>query len=217
MSPKVGMEPVRQAQIIEAALNLIASNGSHNVSIQDVATEAGLSKGAVLHYYPTKDKLFAATFREYFRRMFELCRDGMAQHDDPLGKMKSIGDLLFNEDSQFGTGYPLYLECMARAIYEETFHRLFHDWVTGWINLLMGAIEEGMEKGDFRKVNAEETARAISAFCQGLISRWYLDREKHMAEWARDTLKDYAESLLIGEESAKKRREGGVIQQDFAE
>ena len=197
MSPKVGIEPVRQAQIIEAALRLIATHGSHNVSIQSVATEAGLSKGAVLHYYPTKNELFAAVFREFFRRMFERSRDTMARHVDPMEKLRSIGDWLFDKsDPIVSLGYPLYLECMARAVYEETFHRLFHDWVNDWVELLKGAIEEGIEKGVFVNVNPEETARAISGFCQGVASRWYLDREQHSTEWARETLRSYGEAVL---------------------
>lgn len=197
MSPKVGVEPVRQAQIIEAALRLIAKRGSHNVSIQDVATEAGLSKGAVLHYYPTKDELFAAVFTDFFRQIFERCKTTMAQHDDPLDKLRSIGEWLFDEsDPTLGIGYPLYLECMARAVYEKTFHYLFQEWVKNWVDLLKSAIEDGIKRGEFVNVNPEETARAISAFCQGMASRWYLDREKHMTDWARETLKNYTQALL---------------------
>ncbi len=197
MSPKVGIEPVRQSQIIEAALRLIAKNGSYNVSIQSVATEAGLSKGAVLHYYPTKNELFAAVFREFFRQIFERSKSAMARHDDPLEKLRSVGDGLFDEsDPTFSVGYPLYLECMARAVYEETFHNLFHEWVTSWAELIKGAIEDGIERGDFADVDPEESAMAICALCQGVVSRWFLDRDQHATRWARETLSSYTETLL---------------------
>jgi AcrR family transcriptional regulator len=197
MSPKVGIEPIRQAQIIEAALRRIAKQGSHNVSVQDVATEARLSKGAVLHYYPTKEELFAAVFREFFRRIFERSKRTMAKHEDPLEKLRSFGDWLFDEnDPAVNPGYPLYFECMARAVYEDIFNCLFREWVNNWIELLVSAIEEGIRRGEFRKVNPEIAARSLSAFCQGIASRWYLDRERHPTEWARETLRDYAETLL---------------------
>jgi len=192
------IEPDRQSQIIEAALKLIARNGSHNVSIQDIATEARISKGAVLHYFPTKEELFASAFREFFHQFFERTKNTMAQHDDPLQKLRCIGDWLFDEnDATVRMGYPLYLECMSRALYEKLFHRLFHDWVTSWIDLLRDAIEEGIRRGCFKSdINPEDTARAISAFCQGVASRWYLDRDHHLTAWARDTLKNYTEGLL---------------------
>jgi len=201
MSPKVGVEPLRQAQITEATLRLIARNGSHNVSIQDVASEAGLSKGAVLHYYPTKDKLFATVFKEYFRQVFEQCKATMAEHDEPLEKLRSIGKWLFTEhDPLIDVGYPLYLECMSRALYEENFHVLFQEWVSNWVDLLKAAIEEGIRQGEFNPVHPEDSARAISAFCQGIASRWYLDRKQHGTQWAIQTLIDYTETLLLKEQ-----------------
>jgi AcrR family transcriptional regulator len=198
MSPKLKPENGRQTQIIDAALGLIARHGSHNVSIQSVATEAGLSKGAVLYYFPTKEELFAAAFKEFFRQFFERTKSTMALYDDPVEKLRSIGEWLFDEnDATVRLGYPLYLECMARAVYEKMFHHLFHDWVTSWIELLKEAIEDGIERGTFRSdIQPEPTARSISAFCQGVASRWYLDRDHHLTDWARETLRNYTEALL---------------------
>jgi len=197
MSPKVGVEPIRQAQIIEAAFRLIAKRGSYNVSVQSVATEAGLSKGAVLHYYPTKDELFTAVFREFFRQIFEWLKETITRDDNNLEKLRSISDGLLDEDNSFiSIGYPLYIGCMARAVYEETYNQLFREWVDSWVELVTGVIEEGVEQGEFNRVHPEEAAKAISAFCQGLASRWYLDRNQHSTEWARETLRSYTTALL---------------------
>lgn len=189
-------ESFRQTQIIEATLRLIARNGSHNVSIQDVATEAGLSKGAILHYFPAKEELFAATFREFFRQIFERSKNTMDRYDDPIEKIRSFEWLFDENDPTVRLGYPIYLECMARAVYEELFQGLIREWVDNWVELLRGAIEAGIGTGQFKEVNVEETARAISAFCQGISTRWYLHREQHLTAWARETLRSYTESLL---------------------
>ena len=198
MSPKVGIEPIRQTQIIESAFRLFAKHGSNNVSIQSVATEAGMSKGAVLHYYPTKDQLFAAVFREFFRRMFEWIKQTIALYDSHPEKLQSIIDgLLEEEDSFVGTGYPLYIECMALSLNEEIYNQLFGEWVNNWVSLVAGVIEEGIKRGEFASVDPEQAARSLSAFCQGVASRWYLDREHHSTEWARKTLRDFSESILL--------------------
>jgi AcrR family transcriptional regulator len=197
MSPKVGVEPIRQTQIIEAAFRLFAKHGSNNVSIQSVATEAGLSKGAVLHYYPTKNKLFAAVFKEFFRRMFEGIKQSIALCDSQGEKLGSITGGLLDESASFiGIGYPLYIECMALSLSDETYNRLFSEWVNNWVELVATVIEDGVEAGEFAQVDPEETARALSAFCQGVASRWYLDKERHSTEWARKTLSGYTEALL---------------------
>lgn len=197
MSPKSATESRRQTQIIEAALRLIAKRGSYNVSIQSVATEAGLSKGAVLHYYPTKEALFAAVFRDFFRQIFERSKNTMDLYSDPLEKIRSFEWLFDDTDPTMRLGYPIYIECMARAVYEEPFHHLFQEWVNNWVNLLTQAIEDGIQRGQFREVDAQQTARAISAFCQGVATRWFLHREQHLTPWARETLKGYTETLLV--------------------
>jgi AcrR family transcriptional regulator len=46
-----------KAHIIEAAKRVIARNGIHNASIQSIVEEAGISKGALYHYYKNKDAL----------------------------------------------------------------------------------------------------------------------------------------------------------------
>jgi AcrR family transcriptional regulator len=197
MSPKIGVESMRQTQIIEAAFRLFAKYGSHNVSIQSVATEAGLSKGAVLHYYPTKDRLFAAVFREFFQRMFDWIKQTISLYDTQSEKLGAIGEGLLDESNSFvGIGYPLYIECMALSLNEETYSRLFGEWVNSWVEIVANVIKDGVEAGEFAEVNAEETARAMSAFCQGIASRWYLDREHHCTEWAREALASYTEALL---------------------
>jgi AcrR family transcriptional regulator len=197
MSPKVGVEQMRQAQIIEAAFRLFAQLGSNNVSIQSVATEAGLSKGAVLHYYPTKDILFAAVFREFLWRIFEWIKGSISHYDSHRERLSTISDGLLAEDNSFvGKAYPLYIECMALSLNKKIYNQLFSEWVNNWVEIVAGVIEDGIEAGEFAKVDPEEAARTLSAFCQGVASRWYLDREHHSTEWARRAFTSYTDVLL---------------------
>jgi hypothetical protein len=121
----------------------------------------------------------------------------MSRYDSQLEKLGSISDGLLDESNSFvGTGYPLYIECMALSLNEETFGRLFGEWVNNWVELVANVIKDGVEEGEFAQVNPEEAAKALSAFCQGVASRWYLDRERHSTEWAREALRSYTEALL---------------------
>jgi AcrR family transcriptional regulator len=50
-------EEHRKNQIIQAAFAVIATNGYNNFTIEDIANQAGLSKGGVLHYFKTKEDI----------------------------------------------------------------------------------------------------------------------------------------------------------------
>lgn len=190
---------IKVKRIISSAQEVIAKKGGFSVSIQDVADSAGISKGAVLHYFPTKDKLFMAVFEDFFETIFERGKIEMSRVEDPVEKLKSFADWLYDSKEPAGPiGYPLFFECMYRAVYDKKFKNAFHSWITGWVTMLEGAIREAINQGKVNGIDPEETARAISAAYQGMASRWYLDRARHPDEWAKKVVRDTIDLILHG-------------------
>ena len=91
-------------QVLDAARELFAEQGIDAVSMQDIATKAGVSKANVFHHFASKEALYIAVIRActqyknaiipeliaskapFEARLFELLR-GQLQHmsDDPRG------------------------------------------------------------------------------------------------------------------------------------
>ncbi|MDN3651609.1 transcriptional regulator BetI [Thalassotalea ponticola] len=61
--PKVGMEPIRRQQLIDATLESVAELGLHATTINSISKRAGLSSGIISHYFGGKDGLLEATVR----------------------------------------------------------------------------------------------------------------------------------------------------------
>lgn len=63
----------RQAEtkrkILDATVAYIDELGYHRTTIQGVAREAGLTVGAIRHYFPSKEELLAAVLRDGFRKL----------------------------------------------------------------------------------------------------------------------------------------------------
>jgi AcrR family transcriptional regulator len=63
----------RQAEtkrkILSATVAYIDELGYHRTTIQGVAREAGLTVGAIRHYFPSKEELLAAVLRDGFRKL----------------------------------------------------------------------------------------------------------------------------------------------------
>lgn len=178
------LEDARKGQILQAALVKISQAGSANVTLDDIAREAGLSKGGVAYYYPTKDSLCRATFREFFTRIFTRSSDTMKACPGPLEKLLSFGWLYSWDDPDVNLGYPLLFDCQAMAARDEEYRKLFHEWVDGWITMLGDAVREGVDAGIFPEMDPEDTARTISSIYHGIAVRWYLDRVSHTTDWA---------------------------------
>ncbi len=62
--PKLGMQPIRQRQLIDATLEAINAVGMHDATIAQIARRAGVSTGIISHYFKDKNGLLEATMRD---------------------------------------------------------------------------------------------------------------------------------------------------------
>ncbi|MFT7703502.1 UNVERIFIED_CONTAM: TetR family transcriptional regulator, partial [Salmonella enterica subsp. enterica serovar Typhimurium] len=49
--PKLGMQPIRRRQLIDATLDAINEVGMHDATIAQIARRAGVSTGIISHYF----------------------------------------------------------------------------------------------------------------------------------------------------------------------
>lgn len=63
--PKVGMEPIRRAEAINAALECFCNYGIEKTTIEMVAQRAGFSKGIVAYYFKTKHQLLIECLKAF--------------------------------------------------------------------------------------------------------------------------------------------------------
>jgi AcrR family transcriptional regulator len=54
----------RRAEVLQAALEVFGEVGFERATLQDVAERAGVTKGALYHYFDSKDQLFLELMRE---------------------------------------------------------------------------------------------------------------------------------------------------------
>ncbi|MEJ8547231.1 TetR/AcrR family transcriptional regulator [Brevibacillus borstelensis] len=63
--PKVGMEPKRRADVINATLTCISNHGIDGMTLEKVAEYADCSKGVVTYYFKNKDNLTIEAFKAF--------------------------------------------------------------------------------------------------------------------------------------------------------
>ncbi|MEW9551364.1 TetR/AcrR family transcriptional regulator [Nonomuraea sp. NPDC050783] len=80
---QVKEEPVRQRLLAEAT-RLFAERGFESTSVQEVVVAAGVTKGAMYHYFDSKDDLL----REIYGRVLRMQMDRLAQIADGPGTVE---------------------------------------------------------------------------------------------------------------------------------
>jgi AcrR family transcriptional regulator len=90
-----------RTRILKAAANLIRKRGYARFRTAEVAKEAGLSRGAQLHHFPTKDSLVVATLEHVFEQAQMLSRRRASAVNRPRDLIEAViedaREFFFNE------------------------------------------------------------------------------------------------------------------------
>lgn len=88
--PKVGMEPIRRRELIQAAIEAIHARGSLDVTIRDIARHAGVSQGLAHHYFGSKDRLILSAMRFLMAQYSEQVRQLLRRAKGPRARVTAI-------------------------------------------------------------------------------------------------------------------------------
>lgn len=76
-SPRIDIASIRREQIVAAAANIIALRGIQSLSLSEIESETGMSRGQLTYYYRTKEDILLAVFDRTVQRMREqMAHDG---------------------------------------------------------------------------------------------------------------------------------------------
>ena len=81
----------RRAELIRIAYKVMARDGVHRVPLQQIATEAGVSKGLLIYHFQTKDGLVLASLEWVLEATEARIRDHLAESDDPVDRHRKGG------------------------------------------------------------------------------------------------------------------------------
>ncbi|AVI00195.1 TetR/AcrR family transcriptional regulator (plasmid) [Streptomyces sp. WAC00288] len=80
----------RRAQLISIGLRLLTTRPIHDMSIDEVAAEAGISRGLLFHYFPTKRDYYVAVVHAGGRRL--LLHATAPDEGTPTDRVRGIVD-----------------------------------------------------------------------------------------------------------------------------
>ena len=167
----------RKQQILEAAMAVFARKGFDGASMDDIVRESGISKGGLYWHFKSKDDIIAAILRQFFDQEMADTEAIVAQ-DGPAGqRLLHLARHLADEmEKSFGL-LPISLEFYAVAARRESVRAFLQDYYDSYRATLQKLVEEGIENGEFRPVDAAGATTAIIAAFEGLILLWAIHPE----------------------------------------
>ncbi|GHO50295.1 TetR/AcrR family transcriptional regulator [Ktedonospora formicarum] len=197
MSPRPDVSEERKNQILEAALAVFARLGFHESRMDDIASQAGLSKAALYLYYKSKDAIIAALLKHFFVQEFKRVQ-GLFE----TNREETVSEQLLLLARQFAEALPWMTQAMpiafefyAIAGRNKEVRQFLKAYFQDYRALLTRLIQRGIEHGEFCEVSAEATAIMLAALFEGLALLFFVDPEA--IRWA-DEAETSVRLLLFG-------------------
>ncbi|MFA9430267.1 TetR/AcrR family transcriptional regulator [Egicoccus sp. AB-alg2] len=165
----------RAVELVRCTYRVMARQGSHRLSLQDIAEEAGVSKGLLLYHFKTKDNLLVATMRWALQRTAERIQRGTADASDARDALRSLVQAVF-VSPQLNRDFNLfYLDLVEHAARVEAYQEL-HQLLRTVINdLYAQVIQRGVDEGVFDVEDVDGAARVMRAQIEGTFLQWMQD------------------------------------------
>lgn len=122
--PKVGMEPIRRKQLIEATIASIHKQGFAATTVKEIGAAAGVSPGIIHHYFGGKNELLEATMAQLLEDLRTVTINGLKKAKGPEERVEAIIDANFAGDFFSQQALTAWLAFWAQVPHMEGFRRL---------------------------------------------------------------------------------------------
>ncbi len=136
-------------RILEAACDLIASDGIDDVRIARVATRARASTALVHHYFSTREELLAEALVHSFETAGQERFAGVSGGEDATHDLALAIDACLPLPGPQERDWTLWVELWLRAVRDESMRPLAAELYQRYRKWFQAAIEAGISSGEF--------------------------------------------------------------------
>ena len=141
----------RRDEILRAATDLFSEKGYHEVTMEEIAEEMGVSKGTIYNYFSSKENLYLEILKESFEAIEELLHEEIENSDPATLKLRKLLATIF-------TFYRRNLKVLRILSRDETHllkehFELTEKWRSRRVRLYERIIEKGIDEGSFVRQN----------------------------------------------------------------
>jgi TetR/AcrR family acrAB operon transcriptional repressor len=185
--------------ILDAALKVFSRQGYAATRLEDIAKEAGVTRGAVYHHFDGKTELYEALTTERFEAAMQGVNQIMTQGGSPRELIRSlmIHSLELLEDDG------LYRTVQELVLFKTSFSPELEKVITAKINntnnlvnYLRKIVTQGIQANEFRSdLDPQSAAVAIVGLVNGVTMLWLMSPQSFSLKKKAATI---ADSFLLG-------------------
>ena len=166
--PKIvpGYSEAARAKVTDAALKVFAKKGYRETTMDDIAKELGVTKGALYHYYRLKVDILKEIYdvshgavRNFFHKSLK--------DSDPIEGIQGLFDLATGSFKEF---VPVQLEILSYATQDEEVKRVIMEDYKEDLVIVESYLQTLVKKGKIRRdVDMKLLASSLQALSLGML------------------------------------------------
>ncbi len=206
LTPQRRREQTRE-YLLRAAAQVFAERGFHGASLDDVASVAGFTKGAVYSNFKGKDDLFLALLELRFEEEMRSLRAILEATEEPATQLPALVDLLRQQfdaaESDWGT---LFQEFCVYAMRNPEARDKLAAFERADVKAVAGIISAERERHGLEALESpQHTARIVVALTRGLFMMRLIDSDAVDGALLEAALAFIARAMTAPEDSPPDR------------
>jgi TetR/AcrR family acrAB operon transcriptional repressor len=172
---------VTRNSLLDAALTVFSKQGYEATRLEDIADEAGVTRGAIYHHFGGKAELFNALIDERFARANQMMQDVIEEGGTPLQILRRlmVRSLQFlEEDADYRAVQEMVSFKTAMIPELEDGLQKKKAGQRAYLEYVSGLIEQGVDAGEIRPgTNPRDAALAALGVMNGVSLLWMFDQK----------------------------------------
>ena len=175
MSRHPDISELRRNQILDAATQVFVRQGFQHARMDDIVEESGLSKGTLYWYFKSKEDIINAILRRLFAGDLEHLESLLNAEGTASERLVQLTNHRVIGLKRMSSLVPIIFEFYAVAVHQQWVKQFISEYFKHFRTLLEELIQQGIDRGEFRHVNARNAAISFASQYEGLTLHWMMD------------------------------------------
>jgi AcrR family transcriptional regulator len=187
-----------RGDLLAAARRVFLRRGFHGASLEEIAEEAGYTKGAVYSNFRGKDDLFLALLEEHYAERARGYAELMFEDDDAEEARRSTARYMLEAYAREPAWWTLISAFATHASADPELRQRFRQIREQYLDAMAGLIEKlGEQHGVAYTLPAREVARGTGALMRGMVTEWILEPDGARADEFEEMVAAYLRGVAV--------------------
>ena len=168
----------RRTELLAAARKVFGNKGFDQATVDAIAEEAGVAKGTVYLYYPSKQAIYDALFREGMAELAGLVQAKLESARGLKDVIAAFVEVKVRYFQEFPDYYRIYVSEVGRQLSDHApKENPCKDAIDSQARTLQKRFEQAVNAGEIRAIDPAAASMAVFDITRGLVGRRLLTGE----------------------------------------